>query len=234
MTRFPDGFHPRVVSWFETRIGAPTDVQFGAWPKIAQGHHVLITAPTGSGKTLTAFLWALNRLITGEYLQNQTGILYVSPLKALNNDIKRNLLTPLRQLRRHFQDSGETIPDIQVAVRSGDTPQSERRRMLRRPPEILITTPESLNILLSSRTGRNLLSGIQTVIMDEIHSIMDTRRGTHLVTAVDRLTALAGGVSTDRSVSNGEAHGACRTVCLRVHLVRSIVQPDVHPRDPSR
>jgi len=192
-----DLFHPVVASWFRERIGTPTDVQARAWPEIAAGHHVLVTAPTGSGKTLTAFLWALDRLLTGAWEPGGVRVLYVSPLKALNNDIRRNLLTPLEELQRAFADAhpDQPPPHVRVATRSGDTPPDERRRMLRQPPEILITTPESLNILLTSKGGRRVLDGLGaggTVILDEIHAVAGSKRGTHLITAVERLAWLCG------------------------------------------
>ncbi len=185
-------FHPLMTRWFQDRIGRPTDVQERAWPKIAGGEHLLITAPTGSGKTLTAFLWALNQLITGQWPAGQTSVLYVSPLRALNYDIQRNLFSPLEELRDLCQRAGENFPDIRVLTRSGDTPQSDRRQMLRYPPEILITTPESLNLLLSSKGGRSILTSLSTVILDEIHAIFGTKRGVYLMTAVDRLVRLSG------------------------------------------
>ena len=185
-------FHPLITRWFQKRIGRPTDVQQLAWPKIAGGEHLLITAPTGSGKTLTAFLWALNQLVTGEWPTGHTSVLYVSPLRALNYDIQRNLLSPLEELRDLFKGEEEGFPDIRVLTRSGDTPQPERRQMLRYPPEILITTPESLNLLLSSKGGRPILTGLSTVILDEIHAVFGTKRGVYLMTAVDRLVELSG------------------------------------------
>ena len=185
-------FHPLVAKWFTDKIGEPTDIQAQAWPKIADGEHVLITAPTGSGKTLTAFLWSINQLVTGALPIGRTNILYVSPLKALNNDIRRNLLEPLGGLRQVFEEAGHSFPNIRVLTRSGDTPQSDRRQMQRHPPEILITTPESLNLLLSSGSGRSILTKISTIILDEIHAVVGTKRGTHLITAVDRLVRLSG------------------------------------------
>jgi ATP-dependent Lhr-like helicase len=185
-------FDPLVADWFRRRYGAPTPIQAQAWPVIAGGRHLLITAPTGSGKTLAAFLWALNQWLAGRWETGRTHVLYVSPLKALNNDIQRNVIAPLAELREHFGRQGRPFPDIQVLTRSGDTPAAERRRMLRRPPEILITTPESLHLLLSSHGGRSLLGHIQIVLLDEIHAVLAGRRGTLLASAVERLTLLSG------------------------------------------
>ncbi len=185
-------FHPLISKWFSEKIGTPTDVQVKAWPEIVQGRHVLVTAPTGCGKTLAAFLWGMNQLITGAWSGGRVRVLYVSPLKALNNDIQHNLLRPLAELKEIFTRSGVPFPQISAMTRSGDTPGEERRKMIRRPPEILITTPESLNLLLSSKSGRSLLDGIATVILDEIHAVVGTKRGTHLITAVDRLVPLCG------------------------------------------
>ncbi|MFU8817147.1 MAG: DEAD/DEAH box helicase, partial [Pseudomonadales bacterium] len=180
-------FEPGIRSWFVDSFAGPTEIQAMAWPAIAAGEHVLVSAPTGSGKTLTAFLWALNRFANGSCQTGATRVLYVSPLKALNNDIQRNLLAPLDALTARA-----AVPHIRVATRSGDTPQSERQRLLRRPPEILITTPESLMLLLTSARGRHALSAIATVIVDEVHALADNRRGTLLLTALERVVDIAG------------------------------------------
>ncbi|MFW5884137.1 MAG: DEAD/DEAH box helicase, partial [bacterium] len=187
-----DRFHPLVREWFARRFPSPTPVQAAAWPRILAGEHLLITAPTGSGKTLTAFLAALNAFIEGRWPTGCTRVLYVSPLKALNNDIHRNLIGPLAQLRELADESGFEMPDITVATRSGDTPSGERRRMITHPPEILITTPETLNIILTSPRARSIVSTVRTVILDEVHAVVGEKRGTHLITAVERLTLLAG------------------------------------------
>jgi ATP-dependent Lhr-like helicase len=185
-------FHPLIAQWFSEAIGAPTDIQTTAWPEIAAGYHVLVAAPTGTGKTLAAFLWGIDRLVTAAWSTGKVRILYVSPLKALNNDIQRNLLAPLSGLADHFSRAGSRFPEIRVLTRSGDTSSSERRRMLAHPPEILITTPESLNLILSSPNARLMLDGLATVILDEIHAVAATKRGTHLGTAVERLVRLSG------------------------------------------
>ena len=185
-------FHPLIRAWFLESVGVPTEVQAQAWPAIARGSHVLVSAPTGTGKTLAAFLWGINQLATGAVRTGKVRILYISPLKALNNDIQRNLLSPLAALAEVFHAAGQELPAIRVLTRSGDTPAGERRRMLQHPPEILITTPESLNLILSSQASRLMLDGVATVILDEIHAVAGTKRGTHLISGVDRLVRLCG------------------------------------------
>jgi ATP-dependent Lhr-like helicase len=172
-------FSPGTRSWFERTFDGPTPAQQLGWPKIASGAHTLIQAPTGSGKTLAAFLFGLDRLL-GEPGEG-TRLVYVSPLKALNYDIERNLRGPLAGLEA----------DLKVAVRTGDTPQKERAAMLREPPDLLITTPESLFLMLTSR-ARGTLTGVRTLILDEVHAVAGTKRGAHLALSVERLERLTG------------------------------------------
>jgi ATP-dependent Lhr-like helicase len=188
-----DWAHPIVREWFLNRLGAPTEPQEQGWPCILRGTTTLISAPTGSGKTLAAFLACIDRLVrkalSGE-LRDQTEVLYVSPLKALGNDIKTNLEIPLGEVQQLAHARGLLMPEIRTAVRTGDTLTHERRAMLLRPPHILVTTPESLYILLTAEKSREMLRSVNTVIVDEIHAVADDKRGAHLALSLERLEAL--------------------------------------------
>ncbi|MEO8464649.1 MAG: DEAD/DEAH box helicase [Gammaproteobacteria bacterium] len=189
----PESFHPAVAGWFRSAFPAPTAVQLKAWDAIGSGTHTLISAPTGSGKTLAAFLGVIDLLAkqaADGTLRDETQILYVSPLKALSNDIEKNLRAPLEGIGREFAAQMLGEAPIRAAVRTGDTPQSERARMRRTPPHILVTTPESLYILLSTESGRKMLRTVRTVIVDEIHALAGNKRGAHLALSLERLEAL--------------------------------------------
>src|SRR6266487_2551620 len=182
-------FHPAVRGWFLGRFGAPTPPQRDGWPLIRGGRHTLIAAPTGSGKTLAAFLSAIDALLRqGHDLPDQTQVLYVSPLRALSNDIQKNLQGPLAEIRA----ADPFLPEIRVLVRTGDTPSAQRAAMTRRPPHILVTTPESLYLLLTSDGGRGVVRTVRTVIVDEIHALVRDKRGSHLSLSLERLEKLAG------------------------------------------
>src|ERR1700746_110808 len=185
--------HPLVAEWFTTKFGTPTEPQELGWPHILAGRTTLISAPTGSGKTLAAFLACIDRLVrkalAGE-LQDLTEVLYVSPLKALGNDIQKNLEIPLGEILQMAGERGLLMPEIRTAVRTGDTLMHERRAMLKNPPHILVTTPESLYILLTAESSRAILRNIETVIVDEIHAVADDKRGAHLTLSLERMEAL--------------------------------------------
>src|SRR5688572_9661336 len=187
------GFHPTVARWFERTFGSPTEPQSRGWPEIQSGRHVLISAPTGSGKTLAAFLASLDALfrqgVTGP-LSDETQVIYVSPLKALSNDIRKNLQEPLAGIRSLLlQTDGRDI-EVRAEVRTGDTSAKQRQALVKRPPHILVTTPESFYLLLTSESGRRMLRTVRTLIVDEIHAVVDDRRGAHLALSIERLAAL--------------------------------------------
>jgi ATP-dependent helicase Lhr and Lhr-like helicase len=182
-------FHPSVSKWFSGNLGEPTAPQREGWPAIRAGLHTLIAAPTGSGKTLAAFLSAVDSLLRqGDGLPDETQVLYISPLKALSNDVQKNLQIPLAGIR----EADASLPDVRVLVRTGDTPQKDRQAMSRRPPHILVSTPESLYVLLASAGGRKMLATVKTVIVDEIHALARDKRGSHLALSLERLESLAG------------------------------------------
>ncbi len=184
-----DRFSPLTRRWFTGTFPAPTPAQAQAWDAIADGDHTLVIAPTGSGKTLAAFLWAIDQLAQSPERSPGTRVLYVSPLKALAIDVERNLRTPLTGITRIAEREGLAVPQISVGVRSGDTPPAARRQLIANPPDILITTPESLFLMLTS-AARETLSGVQTVIVDEVHAVAGTKRGAHLALSLERLDAL--------------------------------------------
>src|SRR5213592_248712 len=191
-------FHPAVARWFEQTFGSPTEPQLRGWPAIQSGRHVLISAPTGSGKTLAAFLASLDTLFregADADLPHETQVVYVSPLKALSNDIRKNLQEPLTGIRALVCEGNGREIDVRADVRTGDTTAAQRQALIKKPPHILVTTPESLYLLLTSESGRRMLSTTRTLIMDEIHAVVDDRRGAHLALSVERLAALTKSVS---------------------------------------
>jgi ATP-dependent helicase Lhr and Lhr-like helicase len=187
-------FDPLIVEWFAAKFGQATEPQLHGWPEIAAGRDVLISAPTGSGKTLAAFLICLDRLVrlarTGT-LTDETSVVYVSPLKALSHDVQRNLEVPLAEIAALAKDKGIPLAPIRASVRTGDTPAAQRQQMLRKAPHILVTTPESLYILVTAERSRKMLETTRTIIVDEIHAMADDKRGTHLALTLARLDALA-------------------------------------------
>lgn len=196
-------FHPAVARWFARSFPAPTEPQLQAWPEIKKQRHTLIAAPTGSGKTLAAFLSAIDDLVRlglEGHLDDSTHVIYVSPLKALSNDVQRNLQTPLEGIQKELQAMGLPEVNIRTLVRTGDTPAAERTAMTKRPPHIVVTTPESLYILLTSDGGRRMLETARTLIVDEIHAVVGDKRGSHLALSVERLEQL---IRQHHAQSNG-------------------------------
>ncbi|RIJ56549.1 DEAD/DEAH box helicase, partial [Clavibacter phaseoli] len=185
-------FSPATREWFQGAFPGPTAAQTGAWEAVQKGSHALVVAPTGSGKTLAAFLWSIDRLASRpapEDPMRRTRVLYISPLKALAVDVERNLRSPLVGIVQTAKRLGAEPPEVTVGVRSGDTPAADRRALAKTPPDILITTPESLFLMLTS-AARETLAGVETVIVDEVHAVAATKRGSHLALSLERLDAL--------------------------------------------
>ncbi|MDP8958215.1 MAG: DEAD/DEAH box helicase, partial [Actinomycetota bacterium] len=226
-----ESFHPAVRTWFERRFPeGPTEPQAAGWREIAAGHHTLIAAPTGSGKTLAAFLGCIDRA----YRHNQAGsgpqVVYVSPLKALAVDIHQNLEAPLREIREVAAELGMPTPEVRVAVRTGDTAGSERAAMLRRPPNFLITTPESLYLLVTAPRSRAMLGGVRTVIVDEIHAVAGNKRGSHLALTLERLAHLVEGEAPQRIGLSATQRPIEAIARLLVGTGPDASQPDGSPR----
>ncbi|MCA9018579.1 MAG: DEAD/DEAH box helicase, partial [Planctomycetaceae bacterium] len=187
------GYHPIIEQWFRTRFQGPTEPQQQGWPCINRGEHTLISAPTGSGKTLTAFLSVIDRLVKRSLagdLDDEISVIYVSPLRALSNDMHRNLTQPLEEISQLLEEAGEIFTPIRVGLRTGDTPSSQRAALVKRPPHILVTTPESLYLMLTGSKSRETLKTVETVIVDEIHALLRDKRGSHWSITLERLEAL--------------------------------------------
>lgn len=208
----PEMFHPAVARWFARSFPAPTDPQLRAWPEIKKHRHTLIAAPTGSGKTLAAFLSAIDDLVrlgVDGHLDDSTHVIYVSPLKALSNDVQRNLQVPLEGIQAELKALGLPEVNIRTLVRTGDTPAAERTAMTKRPPHVVVTTPESLYILLTSEGGRRMLETARTLILDEIHAVVGDKRGSHLALSIERLQQL---------VSQHSQNGSGKRSLVRIGL----------------
>ena len=240
-------FHPIVLRWFRDFVGVPMPAQVRGWSEIQSGRHTLIAAPTGSGKTLAAFLAGLNDLFVEgleSALPDEVRIVYVSPLKALSADVHKNLALPRRGITRLADEAGIDAPRIRAAVRTGDTTSSERAAILRTPPHILVTTPESLYLLVTADRSRQMLRTVRTVIVDEIHAVIGTRRGAHLALSLERLQQVAerplvriGLSATQRPIETVArflvgAHGDCaivdeghrRAIDLQLELPKSALE----------
>src|ERR1022692_2054389 len=201
------GFSEPTASWFLAAFAEPTQAQGQAWQAIRNGEHALVVAPTGSGKTLAAFLWAIDKLVTEPAPPDpklRCRVLYISPLKALAVDIERNLRSPLAGVSQAMRRLGLPEPEVRVGVRTGDTAADERRQLASKPPDILITTPESLFLLLTSK-ARDGLRGVQTVIIDEVHALAGGKRGAHLALSLERLDVLRGAASARPAAEAGPA-----------------------------
>src|SRR5215475_7158691 len=201
--------HPLLQEWFVQKFGTPTEPQEQGWPHILAKRTTLISAPTGSGKTLAAFLACIDRLVrkalAGE-LEDRVEVVYISPLKALGNDIQKNLECPLGEILQLAGERGLLMPEIRCAVRTGDSLPAERRAMLKHPPHILVTTPESLYILLTAEKSRAILRDVETVIVDEIHAVADDKRGVHLSLSLERLEELVSGSADRTSAAKAAFH----------------------------
>src|ERR1043166_1385322 len=230
-----ESFHPAVRDWFLKQFSAPTEPQAASWPAITSGQHTLIAAPTGSGKTLAAFLSAIDDLIWKAVegkLTDETQVIYVSPLKALSNDIKINLEAPLRGIQENLEAAGIKGVGIRTLVRTGDTPAKDRAAMTKKPPHIIVTTPESLYILLTSDGGRKMLSTVRTLLVDEIHAMVDDKRGSHLSLSIERLEGLVSehvktgaqasslATTSEHRISASASEDACAPVATPSSLVR--------------
>src|SRR6185437_2613234 len=217
-------FHPAVRDWFLKQFPAPTPSQDEAWPAIKAGNHTLIAAPTGSGKTLAAFPSAIDDLVweaVAGNLSDETRVVYVSPLKALSNDIKINLQEPLNGIQQNLEAAGITGVEIRTLVRTGDTPAKERAAMTKKPPHIVVTTPESLYILLTSDGGRRMLSTVRTLIVDEIHAMVDDKRGSHLSLSIERLEALVNSVTGAQASSLASSREVSRLLASETLALQS-------------